>query len=193
MHLAKPSIHIPPFTYLSSGSLYYQQAVQYPSTEVYLLRRRFERLENELAHLSRAFATKDDVRMLRDGVDIPLSQLSRAVRKVDRDLDRLNTEERFALLNDKLDMAAKEVQLNTEMIERLRQEQEEAMHPIQTLFRVLNHVIGKRYRDEEGQPELRWYERGPFFYLLLPVNVANLSIEWVSSRVEPGGPSVFLM
>lgn len=49
-----------------SDSLFYQEAVWYPSTEVHLLRRRIEHLEKDLSQLSRAFATKSDVRLLRD-------------------------------------------------------------------------------------------------------------------------------
>lgn len=71
------------------------EAVWYPSTEVHLLRRRVDSLERDISQLSRAFATKDDVRNLRDGVDIPLSQLSKAVRRFDKKEEylRLSSEE----------------------------------------------------------------------------------------------------
>lgn len=77
------------------ASLYYQEAVWYPSTEVHTLRRRVESLERDISNLTRAFATKDDVRNLRDGVDIPLSQLSKAVRRFDKKEEylRLSSEE----------------------------------------------------------------------------------------------------
>lgn len=154
------------------GSLYYQEAVHYPSTEVYLLRRRIEGLEKDISQITRAFATKDDVRILRDGVDIPLGQLSKAVRRFDRKEEflRLSSEERFAILDAKLEEAAREVAANSELIDRLRQEQEKAIHPIAAVFKVLNHI-----------------RQGPLWYVFIPVNASLSAVEWIQGGSSADG------
>jgi hypothetical protein len=146
--------------------------VHYPSTEVYLLRRRIEGLEKDISQITRAFATKDDVRILRDGVDIPLGQLSKAVRRFDRKEEflRLSSEERFAILDAKLEEAAREVAANSELIDRLRQEQEKAIHPIAAVFKVLNHI-----------------RQGPLWYVFIPVNASLSAVEWIQGGSSADG------
>lgn len=166
----KPLLHVSGL--IKNSSLYYQEAVHYPSTEVYLLRRRIEGLEKDISQITRAFATKDDVRILRDGVDIPLGQLSKAVRRFDRKEEflRLSSEERFAILDAKLEEAAREVAANSELIDRLRQEQEKAIHPIAAVFKVLNHI-----------------RQGPLWYVFIPVNASLSAVEWIQGTSSADG------
>ena len=116
----------------------------YPSTEVHLLRRRIDSLERDLSQLSRAFATKDDVRLLRDGVDVPLSQLSKAVRRFDRKEEylRLSSEERFNLMDQRLEEAQRDAQATASILEQLRDDHERYAHPITAALHVLGAVLG---------------------------------------------------
>jgi prophage DNA circulation protein len=61
-------------------------------------------LETEVHALRASLATKADVRALRDGLDAPLTQLSKSIRKNERkeEMLRLASEERFAALDAKL-------------------------------------------------------------------------------------------
>jgi hypothetical protein len=187
----KPLLHLAEL--FKRRSLYYQEVVHYPSTQVHLLQRKIDRMEQDLGLLNRAFATKEEVRLLRNGVDVPLTQLTKAVRRYEKKEEylRLSSEERFALLETKLDEAQKDAMMNAELIERLKKEYDEASNPLTTLLRVLNHVLGQRSYDKSNhnsiggsktRQKLRWFERGPFFYLFLPVNVSSLAIGWVNKK-----------
>lgn len=181
----KPVLHFSQL--MKQNSLFYQEAVWYPSTEVHLLRRRIEHLEKDLSQLSRAFATKSDVRLLRDGLDIPLTQLSKAVRRFDRKEEylRLSSEERFALMNAKLEEATREVSNQAELLARLRADQDRSSHPISALLHLLGHLLG---HDDPGSSQKRqavkWFERGPFYLIFWPVSVSNLALEWVATKTE---------
>lgn len=166
-----------------SASLFYQEAVWYPSTEVHLLRRRVVSLEKEISSLTHAFATKDEVRDLRNGVDIPLGQLSKAVRRTDRaeaDL-RLTSEQRFAIMDSRLERSAREAADNAERIEQLRKDNEEAAHPINAILKVLSHIAMGQANGDDRRPAVKWFEKGPLWFVFFPLNVSTLAIEWAAS------------
>lgn len=167
----------------SVASLFYQEAVWYPSTEVHLLRRRIAVLEKDISNLTRAFATKDEVRELRDGVDVPLGQLSKAVRRNDRneaDL-RLTSEQRFAIMDSRLERAAHEVAANAELIEQLRKDNEAAAHPFNAILKVLSHIAMGQANGDDRRPAVKWFEKGPLWFVFFPLNVSTLAIEWAAS------------
>lgn len=154
---------------------------------MHLLRRRVESLEKELGTLTRAFATKDDIRLLRDGVDVPLTQLGKAVRRFDRKEEylRLSSEERFALLDARLEAARAQAVHNAALIDHLRREHEQAsiVRLASTLIHSLLGVghgggrVGRKRR-------LKWYEKGAMWYVFLPVNAGTKAIEWVGGGDE---------
>lgn len=169
------------------GALYYQEAVWFPSTEVHLLRRRVEILE---AKLDRVVATKTDVRTLRDGIDIPLGQLSKAVRRFDRkeEILRHSSEERFAELEARMELLNRMRVEQEEAIRLLRDDQKRSMHPIAALFKVVNHLLmGQRQFGRRRREAVKWFERGVLYYVFLPVNVSALAIDWVRSAEEEDG------
>lgn len=179
----KPLLHLAEL--FKRRALFYQEVVHYPSTQVHALNRKVDRLESELKTLNRAFATKDEVRSLREGVDIPLTRLSKAVRQYERkeENSRMTAEERFALLDAKLDEALRESTSNLELIEKLKQEYDEASSPLTTVLRVINHLLGHHPQGRRDQQKnVRWFARGPFYYLFLPVNISTLAVEWVATK-----------
>ncbi|KAK4051837.1 hypothetical protein OIV83_002542 [Microbotryomycetes sp. JL201] len=172
----KPTMHFAKL--VKNNSLYHQEQVWYPNSEVHLLRRRVEALEKDLSQLTRAFATKDDVRTLRDGVDVPLTQLSKAVRRFDRkeEVLRLTSEERFARLDSRLLETSRELQDARVVIEDLRFQHEQALaSPLAQLLNVMKHAIGQA-------------SRGPFFWLLLPVTAPARAIDYVTHNGKPASP-----
>ncbi|ORY88903.1 hypothetical protein BCR35DRAFT_208464 [Leucosporidium creatinivorum] len=170
----KPLLHFSKL--VKNYSLFHQEQVWYPNSEVHYLRGRVDKLESELKQLSRAFATKDDVRTLRDGVDIPLTQLSKAVRRFNRegDLLRLSSEDRFNLLETKLERTEAEMLATSAALSSIRYEQEQARSStLAQLLRVLKYALGHT-------------RSGPFFWLLLPVTAPRAAIEYVATSIEGG-------
>ncbi|CAG8558122.1 14662_t:CDS:10 [Funneliformis caledonium] len=98
----RPLMHITSLA--KNRTLYLQEQVHYPSTEVELLKRRVQHLEYEFSQLRRGFATKKDVINVRDGFEPTLSQLNKAVRRYEKKEQFLRnySEERFAYLESKL-------------------------------------------------------------------------------------------
>jgi len=200
---------IKPWTHLlkliRGSTLYHQEKVWYPSTDgkhhlfpelalpthvwlthlaaVHLLRRRVESLEKELGTLTRAFATKDDIRILRDGVDVPLTQLGKAVRRFDRKEEylRLSSEERFALLDARLEAARAQAVHNSALIDHLRREHDQAS-VIRLASALIHTLLGGRHAGRASKPRrLKWYEKGALWYVFLPVNAGTKAIEWVGA------------
>lgn len=85
--------------------LHLQEVVHYPSSRVEGLTRRLIRLESDLSTLRKLVATKSDVTLLRDGIDLPLSQLSRSMRRYERKEEnlRLSAEDKFGLVESRLE------------------------------------------------------------------------------------------
>lgn len=198
-------------------SLYHQELVHYPSTKVHTLEQRLLKLETDLLQLSRAFATKSDVRALRDGVDVPLSQLSKAVKRFDRKEEyfRLTLEEKFGLMEQKVQELVQVGMRQQEVLEGLEQENEVFRNTIAKrgnsslefanfLGRLLGSITttstntsydstqiknGKRKRGVVGttSSSRSWYEKGLNWYLFWPVTVPKSVLGWV---VEKTGKTV---
>ena len=134
--------------------------------------KRVQALENELESLHSSHATKADVKMLRDGVDAPLTQLSKAVRRYERKEEylRLSSEEKFALLTERQEEMLHEISVSTHIIEELRAEQEKSGSFIRAL-----RAIFSASRQGDGHVYV-WYERGPFFYLFLPASAVYCAV-----------------
>lgn len=98
---------------------------------------------------------------------------------------RLSSEERFALMNAKLEEATREVSNQAELLARLRADQDRSSHPISALLHLLGHLLG---HDDPGSSQKRqavkWFERGPFYLIFWPVSVSNLALEWVATKTE---------
>jgi len=138
----KPWLHL--VSLLRSRSLFLQETVHYPHGHVQRLRERTEKVEQDMASLRRMFATKADVRLLRDGIDAPLTQLSKAVRRHERKEEylRLTAEERFQLVDSRLEEAMRELAIQADLLDAVRDEAERArrsaLNPLATLFGFLH-------------------------------------------------------
>lgn len=168
----KPWSHF--FRLVKNRSLFLQSEIHYPLPTVDNLKKRVANLEGALEELRRGYATKLDVKNLRDGVDVPLTQLSKAVRRNERKEEylRLSSEERFVLLTERQEEMLNELALSAQLIERLRVEQQ---HMSGGILHVLKYVFsGERVmaKTQEDGHRMLWYERGPFFYMFLPVSGA---------------------
>jgi hypothetical protein len=192
----KPWRHL--FRLLRRRSLFLQESVHYPSAEVKDLRRKVDRLTAQLDQLSRAVATKAEVDDVRQGIDVPLDKLSRSMKRYARKEEflRLSTEERFTLLDSRLGDVISELEMSTELIEELR-EQAGRSRILNSLLGIF-HLLGERWMVGGGgggdrgrlsfpQTDSRWYERGPLFYLFLPINLSNRALDaigHVASKLE---------
>jgi hypothetical protein len=186
----KPWMHF--FRLVRNRSLFLQETVHYPSTEVQLLRRKVLRLEAQMKRLSREFATTkdefDDVMRRQEGIERPVGQLSRAVRRhaQKEEVHRLSTDERFSVLDERTAELAAELAMNAELIDQLRAQ---ASHSriLDTMLAVFHHLVRRPQFEVEGEEGERWYERGPLFYLFLPLNLTNRALDGVghvATRIE---------
>ena len=182
----KPLLHLSEL--FRRRALFYQEVVHYPSTKVRILESKIAALDHEVKKLNSAYATKEDLRKLRETVDVPVAAMTKAVRRSQRteEYARLSSEEKFALLDAKLEEATRTVYLNAQVVENLKQEYDSATHPITTLLRVLNHMMGPRYQngDSNGKrsSRLRWWNSGPMFYIFLPLNLPSMAVEWAATK-----------
>ncbi|CAD6918037.1 unnamed protein product [Tilletia controversa] len=124
-----------------------QEDVHYPSSRVEALKRKTKRLESDLSTLRKLVATKSDVSILREGIDVPLSQLSRAVRRNEKKEEhlRLSAEDKFVLVEARLDDLLREVAINAELIEEERRERERiARMPLVHVVQAVKLLVGSR-------------------------------------------------
>jgi hypothetical protein len=79
--------------------------VLYPSSRVEALNRRVAAVESGLHSMRRVVALKEDVSLLRDGIDMPLTQLSRSMRRYEKKEEhlRLSAEDKFSLMESRLE------------------------------------------------------------------------------------------
>ena len=152
---------------IKQRSLFLQNEVHYPVPTVALLVKRVQALENEIDDLRYSHATKADVKLLRDGVDTPLTQLSKAGRRYERKEEyfRLSSEEKFALLTERQEEMLHEISVSSHIIEQLKANQEKNGGVLRALRTIFSGT-----REDDGHA-VGWYERGPFFYLFLPVGL----------------------
>lgn len=99
----KPWSHA--FSLLRRHLLHLHEVVNYPSSRVEILNRRVSGIESELSQLRRLVALKKDVSLLRDGIDVPLTQLSRNMRRFEKKEEhlRLSAEDKFNLMESRLE------------------------------------------------------------------------------------------
>ena len=181
----KPLLHLSEL--FRRRALFYQEVVHYPSTKVRILESKIAALDQEVKKLNSAYATHEDLRRFKAMVDVPVASATKAVRRFQRaeEYARLSSEEKFALLDAKLEEATREVNLNAQVVEKLKQEYDSASHPITTLLRVLNHMMGPRYQNGENgkrSSRLRWWNSGPMFYIFLPLNLPSMAVEWAATK-----------
>ena len=157
------------FKLVKSRALFLQSEVHYPTATVTRLSRRVRDLEAEVDDLKSLYATKADVKLLRDGVDVPLTALSKAVRRYERkeEYARLSNEDKFAVLMQRQEEMLAELDASAREIAVMRQQQEK----MGSGMRALRYIFsGPAAEGGEGRSAYVWYERGPFFYIFLPVS-----------------------
>lgn len=147
-------------------SLFLQSEVHYPVESVTLLQDQVQSLTEEIDHLKRSLASKTDVRHLRDGIDQPLTELSKAMRRYERKEEymRLSNEEKFSILAGRQEEMLQEIAVSAQLIDALRVEQEKSGN----ILKKLRTVFGSGYVERKGG--YVWYERGICFYIFLPVS-----------------------
>lgn len=181
----KPWAHF--FKLVKNRSLFLQSEVAYPVPTVSILLDQVRELKMEMNTLKNRFATKNDVKNLRDGVDVPLTNLSKAVKRYERKEEylRLSTEEKFEILHKRQEELLDELIVSNHTIESLRADQERSS----SVLRALRYIFsgegqvastGRQRRSalrdsRDGQGNYVWYERGPFFYMFLPVSSGILN------------------
>ncbi|GAA6027836.1 hypothetical protein JCM8097_001740 [Rhodosporidiobolus ruineniae] len=199
------------FHLIKRNSLYHQSLVHYPSSEVYQLRRRVEKLEADLTSLTAAFATKSDIRLLRTAINSPMTDLTRAVRRQSKSeaSARLSTEERFGALAAQVEEMERREEAREREVEGLRRRVERRERGgVEGVGRVLlgltRHVLlhlassTSEYSPThlaiaDGKPSSvtlphsqagskGWYESGLAWYLFWPVNVPRAVVAWTVDR-----------
>ncbi|GAA6062238.1 hypothetical protein JCM10212_000817 [Sporobolomyces blumeae] len=189
----KPLRHV--VKLLKNNSLYHQEVVHYPSTEVHRLRQKVDKLEADLVQLSRAFATKQDVRALRDGVDVPLTALSKAVRRFNRKEEylRLTSEERFTLLSQRLDESIEVSQAQQRALEELERERERERERIERyqkvefanlLGRLLGHVFAGPSYTVPPQPSITASSTSTYKKGRLPASSSKDKLGWYEQGIN---------
>ena len=88
----------------------------------------------------------------------------------------MSGEERFNLLSAKLEEATRDSAANAEMIAQLREQHEQ--NGLNQILNALKYVLLHRNGQRDGlgeidgrgkQATLKWYERGPLFWVFLPI------------------------
>lgn len=164
----KPWLHF--FKLVRGRSLFLQTEVHYPTPTVSRLSKRVKLLEEEIDDLKALYATKADVKLLRDGVDVPLTALSKAVRRYERkeEYARLSNEDKFAVLMQRQEEMLAELDASAKEIDMMRLQQER----MGSGMRALRYIFSGPGAEggEARHASYVWYERGPFFYIFLPVS-----------------------
>ncbi|CEH11806.1 hypothetical protein CBOM_07201 [Ceraceosorus bombacis] len=144
----KPWTHA--FSLLRQRVLHLHEVVHYPSSRVQALNNRVASLETDIAALRRLVALKTDVSTLREGIDVPLTQLSRSMRRYEKKGEhlRLSAEDKFGLLEGRLEDLLREVAINAELIEEERRERERASLLPASIFQALKFALGQRNESQ---------------------------------------------
>lgn len=140
----RPLIHT--FKLIRRRTLLLQEDVHFPSVKVESLQRRIHRLEADLSSLRKAAVSKDDVRLLRDGIDVPLTHMSRSIRRYEKKEEYLRTsaEDRFALVEARMEDLLRECAINAELIESERIERERSLSLGRSIFETFKYAVGQR-------------------------------------------------
>ncbi len=120
--------------------LHLQEEVHHPSSKVEKMNQRLRRLEADLSSLRKLYATKNELRVLREHD----AQLGRAVRRSERKEEhlRLSAEEKFSIVEGRLEDLLREVAINAELIEDERREREQAASIRISLFEAVKYLLG---------------------------------------------------
>ncbi|GAA6021338.1 hypothetical protein JCM10207_002703 [Rhodosporidiobolus poonsookiae] len=184
------------------NSLYHQTLVHHPSNEVNVLKKKVEKLEEELAQLQTTLAHKSDLRTLSTAFSAPLTTLQKSVRRFARQEEylRLSSDERFAALLGQVEALQADAERREAELGEVRRRQEVDDLSIGRLVgsvarTVLLHVhVGAGVGRVRHETEKGWYERGVAWYAFWPVNAPRAALGWgVRKAVEvvglPAGPS----
>ncbi|KAJ1021314.1 hypothetical protein NDA18_005553 [Ustilago nuda] len=120
--------------------LHLQEQVHYPSSKVEKMSQRLARIEADLSSLRKLYATKNDIRVLREHE----TQLGRALRRSERKEEylRLSAEEKFSIVEGRMEDLLHEVAINAELIEQERKERERAASLGISLFEAVKYLVG---------------------------------------------------
>ncbi|TKY88904.1 hypothetical protein EX895_002145 [Sporisorium graminicola] len=131
--------------------LYLHEEVHHPSSKVEKMNQRLRRLEADLSSLRKLYATKNDLRVLRDH-DV---QLGRAVRRSERKEEhlRLSAEEKFSIVEGRLEDLLREVAINAELIEEERRERETAASLRVSFFEAVKYLLGSGLTVRRASPK----------------------------------------
>lgn len=177
--------------------LHLQEVVHYPSSRVEMLNRKLVRMESDLSTLRKLVATKSDVSLLREGIDLPLTQLSRSMRRYEKKEEhlRMSAEDKFSLVESRLEDLLREVAINAELIEEERRERQRAASLPASIFQALRYALGQRSQEQsysyEGQRTLNGRSSlgitasGQFTDPSSPGKIASLNSSTSSSTTEP--------
>lgn len=135
--------------------LHLQEVVHYPSSRVEALNKRLTRMDSDLSTLRKLVATKSDVTLLREGIDMPLTQLSRSMRRYEKKEEhlRMSAEDKFSLVESRLEDLLREVAINAELIEEERRERQRAASLPASIFQALRYALGQRGQDQHSMYE----------------------------------------
>ncbi|KAK9899799.1 hypothetical protein P389DRAFT_4196 [Cystobasidium minutum MCA 4210] len=194
----KPWAHF--FKLVKNRSLFLQSEVAYPVPTVSILLDQVRELKIEMNMLKNSFATKNDVKTLRDGVDVPLTNLSKAVKRYERKEEylRLSTEEKFEILHKRQEELLDELIVSNHTIESLRADQERSSSVLRALRYIFSGdgqasatagrprrgVLLNGPRNSRDQRGYVWYERGPLFYMFLPLIASNRMMEATGRLID---------
>ena len=177
--------------------LHLQEVVHYPSSRVETLNRKLARMESDLSTLRKLVATKSDVSLLREGIDLPLTQLSRSMRRYEKKEEhlRMSAEDKFSLVESRLEDLLREVAINAELIEEERRERQRAASLPASIFQALRYALGQRSQEQsygyEGQRTLNGRSSlgitagGQFSDPSSPGKIASLNSSISSTSSEP--------
>ncbi|PWY98120.1 hypothetical protein BCV70DRAFT_41154 [Testicularia cyperi] len=131
--------------------LHLQEEVHYPSAKVEGMNQRLRRLEADLLALRKLYATKNELRVLRESD----AQLGRAVRRSERKEEhlRLTAEEKFSVFESRLEDLLREVAINAELIEEERRERERAASLRISLFEAVKYLLGSGLTVRRASPK----------------------------------------
>lgn len=131
--------------------LHLQEEVHYPSSKVEKMNQRLRRLEADLSSLRKLYATKTELRLLREHD----AELGRALRRSERKEEhlRLSAEEKFSIVEGRLEDLLREVAINAELIEEERRERERAASLRISLFEAIKYLLGSGLTIRRASPK----------------------------------------
>lgn len=133
--------------------LHLQEVVHYPSSKFETLQRRVIRLESDLSTMRKLVAMKTDVSLLREGIDLPLTQLSRSMRRYEKKEEhlRMSAEDKFSLIESRLEDLLRETAINAELIEEERHERQHAVSLPASIFQAIRLALGQRSHERPNR------------------------------------------